>query len=106
MSLIIIESSFDPPLTEEQFLERVAANVSPCLDERGARWTSFSAVGFEARSGVERRAGARRRRRRVTTSDGYCSVVFTSSPATGYFQVLLHKWNVCLSPSHENIALS
>jgi hypothetical protein len=57
MSLIIIESSFDPPLTEEQFLERVAAKVSPCLDERGARWiTSYMATDgrrricvFEAR---------------------------------------------------------
>ena len=57
MSLIIIESSFDPPLTEEQFLEQVADKVSPCLDERDARWiTSYMATDgrrricvFEAR---------------------------------------------------------
>jgi hypothetical protein len=57
MSLIIIESSFDPPLTEEQFIEQVADKVTPCLDERQARWvTSYMATDgrrrvcvFEAR---------------------------------------------------------
>ncbi len=45
MTLIIIESSFDPPLTEDEFLEKVADRVNPCLDEREARWvTSYMAV--------------------------------------------------------------
>jgi hypothetical protein len=45
MSLIILESSFDPPLSEDQFVAEVADKVMPCLDERHARWiTSYMAV--------------------------------------------------------------
>ena len=45
MAMIIIESSFDPPLTEDEFVDKVAAQVTPCLDERQARWiTSYMAT--------------------------------------------------------------
>jgi hypothetical protein len=44
MSLIILESSFDPPLTEEQFYEQIADKLNACLDARAARWiTSYMA---------------------------------------------------------------
>lgn len=57
MSLVIIESSFDPPLTEDEFVDKVASKVAPCLEERHARWiTSYMATDgrrricvFEAR---------------------------------------------------------
>jgi hypothetical protein len=43
--MIIIESSFDPPLTEDEFIEQIADKVNPCLDERQARWiTSYMAT--------------------------------------------------------------
>jgi hypothetical protein len=56
MPLIIVESVFDPPITEEEF-DRRAAEVAPCLDERHATWvTSYMALDrrrrvcvFEAR---------------------------------------------------------
>jgi hypothetical protein len=45
MPLVIIESSFDPPLTEDEFVDKVAAKVTPCLDERHATWvTSYMAT--------------------------------------------------------------
>ncbi len=44
MSLIIVESVFDPPITEEEF-DAMAGKVAPCLDERHATWvTSYFAV--------------------------------------------------------------
>ena len=57
MTMIIIESTFDPPLSEDEFVEKVAEKVMPCLDERQARWiTSYMATDgrrrvcvFEAR---------------------------------------------------------
>ena len=44
MPLIIIETSFDPPVTDEEF-DAIAARVTPCLDEREASWvTSYMAT--------------------------------------------------------------
>ena len=44
MALIIIESSFDPPISEEEF-DALAEQVTPCLDERDATWvTSYMAT--------------------------------------------------------------
>jgi Protein of unknown function (DUF4242) len=56
MPLIILESVFDPPVTQEEF-DAQAEKVAPCLDERHATWvTSYFAVDrrrricvFEAR---------------------------------------------------------
>ena len=44
MPLIILESVFDPPVTQEEF-DAMAERVSPCLDERHATWvTSYFAL--------------------------------------------------------------
>jgi hypothetical protein len=44
MPLIIVESTFDPPITDEQF-DALADQVTPCLDERQATWvTSYMAL--------------------------------------------------------------
>jgi hypothetical protein len=44
MPLIILEATFDPPVTEDQ-MDAIADRVSPCLDERHARWiTSYMAT--------------------------------------------------------------
>lgn len=44
MSLIIIETAWDKPITDEEF-DAIAAQVTPCLDERDARWvTSYMAT--------------------------------------------------------------
>jgi hypothetical protein len=56
MPFIILESVFDPPITDDEF-DTLAEKVAPCLDERHARWvTSYMAVDrrrricvFEAR---------------------------------------------------------
>ena len=56
MSLIIIESSWEEPISDEEF-DAIAARVTPCLDERQATWvTSYMATDrrrrvcvFEAR---------------------------------------------------------
>jgi hypothetical protein len=56
MPLIILESVFDPPITEEEF-DRMAEQVAHCLDEHQATWvTSYMALDrrrrvcvFEAR---------------------------------------------------------
>ena len=56
MSLIIIESSWDEPISDEEF-DTLAERVTPCLDERQATWvTSYMATDrrrrvcvFEAR---------------------------------------------------------
>ncbi len=44
MPLIIVETVFDPPISEEEF-DASAERVSPCLDERHATWvTSYMAL--------------------------------------------------------------
>jgi uncharacterized protein DUF4242 len=44
MTMIIIETSFDPPVTDEEF-DALAEKVTPCLDERQATWiTSYMAT--------------------------------------------------------------
>jgi hypothetical protein len=56
MPLIIVETTFDPPISDEEF-DRQAETVAPCLDERHATWvTSYMALDrrrrvcvFEAR---------------------------------------------------------
>jgi len=56
MSLIIVESAWEQPISEEEF-DAIAAKTAPCLDERQARWvTSYMATDrrrrvcvFEAR---------------------------------------------------------
>jgi hypothetical protein len=56
MPLIMLESVFDPPISEAEF-DAAAAKVAPCLDERQARWvTSYMSLDrrrricvFEAR---------------------------------------------------------
>lgn len=37
MSLVLIERSFDEPLTEER-MQAIDRRVAPCLQERGAEW--------------------------------------------------------------------
>ncbi len=37
MSNVILERSFDPPLTDERFAE-ISRRLSPCLDRSGIRW--------------------------------------------------------------------
>ncbi len=37
MAHVILERSFDPPLTDETFGE-LGARLSPCLDRSGVRW--------------------------------------------------------------------
>ncbi len=56
MPLIILESVFDPPITDDEF-DALADRLNPCLDARHARWvTSYLALDrrrricvFEAR---------------------------------------------------------
>jgi hypothetical protein len=49
MPLIILESVFDPPITQEEF-DAQAEKVAPCLDERHATWiTSYFAVDRKRR---------------------------------------------------------
>jgi len=49
MPLIILESVYDPPITQEEF-DALAEKVSPCLDERHATWvTSYFAVDRKRR---------------------------------------------------------
>ena len=49
MSLIIVESSFDPPISDEEF-DANAEKVAPCLDERHATWvTSYMATDKKRR---------------------------------------------------------
>jgi hypothetical protein len=44
MPLIILESVFDPPISDEDF-DKLAEQVAPCLDERHATWvTSYMAL--------------------------------------------------------------
>jgi hypothetical protein len=44
MPLVIVETVFDPPITEEEF-DALAEQVSHCLDERHATWvTSYMAL--------------------------------------------------------------
>jgi hypothetical protein len=44
MTEIIVEQSFDPPLTSDVFA-RQAARLEPCLDEHGVNWVrSYMAV--------------------------------------------------------------
>jgi hypothetical protein len=44
MPLIILESVFDPPISEEEF-DQLAEKVSSCLEERNATWvTSYMAL--------------------------------------------------------------
>lgn len=37
MANVILERSFDPPLTDELFAE-LTGRLSPCLDRNGVRW--------------------------------------------------------------------
>jgi hypothetical protein len=39
MPLIIVEYAFDPPITDEAW-DALADRVSPCLDERHAKWVT------------------------------------------------------------------
>ena len=49
MSLIIIETAWDEPISDEAF-DAIAAQVTPCLDEREARWvTSYMALDWRRR---------------------------------------------------------
>jgi hypothetical protein len=56
MPLIILESEFDPPISDDEF-DALAEKVAPCLEERHATWvTSYMAMDrrrricvFEAR---------------------------------------------------------
>jgi len=44
MPLVIVETVFDPPITQEEF-DAIAARTADCLDEREARWvTSYFAI--------------------------------------------------------------
>jgi uncharacterized protein DUF4242 len=44
MPLIMLESVFDPPISESDF-DAQAMKVAPCLDERHARWvTSYMSL--------------------------------------------------------------
>jgi hypothetical protein len=44
MPLIMIEYTFDPPITDD-VMDQAAARLAPCLDERHAKWvTSYLAV--------------------------------------------------------------
>jgi hypothetical protein len=44
MPHVIVEYAFDPPATEEEF-DRMATQLDPCLEARGARWLqSFLAL--------------------------------------------------------------
>ncbi len=44
MPLVIVETAFDPPVTEEEF-DAIAARTAPCLDEREATWvTSYMSL--------------------------------------------------------------
>jgi hypothetical protein len=44
MPLIILESEFDPPITDAEF-DALAETVAPCLEERHATWvTSYMAT--------------------------------------------------------------
>jgi hypothetical protein len=44
MPFIIVEQSFDPPITEEEF-DALAEKTAPCLEERHATWvTSYFAL--------------------------------------------------------------
>ena len=44
MTLIILESSWEEPISDEEF-DKLAAQVTPCLDERQATWlTSYMAT--------------------------------------------------------------
>lgn len=44
MTHIIVEQTFDPPLTDEAF-SRLAARVEPCLEQYGVAWVrSFMAA--------------------------------------------------------------
>ncbi len=41
MPLVIVETAFDPPITQQEF-DAIADRTSRCLDERHARWiTSY-----------------------------------------------------------------
>lgn len=39
MPLVIVESAFDPPITQEEF-DAMAEKTAPCLDERQATWVT------------------------------------------------------------------
>jgi hypothetical protein len=39
MARLIVEHSFDPPLTDEEH-HRAARRLDPCLEQYGARWLS------------------------------------------------------------------
>jgi hypothetical protein len=39
MARLIVEHSYDPPLTDEEH-ERAARRLDPCLEAHGARWLS------------------------------------------------------------------
>jgi hypothetical protein len=39
MPLVIVESAFDPPITQEEF-DAMAEKTSGCLDERDAQWVT------------------------------------------------------------------
>jgi hypothetical protein len=49
MPLIILESVWDKPITEEEF-EAAADKITPCLEERHARWvTSYMSLDRKRR---------------------------------------------------------
>jgi hypothetical protein len=49
MPHIIVEYSFDPPITEEEF-DHVATKLEPCLEAREVRWVeSFFALDRRSR---------------------------------------------------------
>ena len=39
MPLVIVETAYDPPITQEEF-DELAAKTADCLDEREARWVT------------------------------------------------------------------
>jgi predicted RNA-binding protein with PIN domain len=44
MPLVIVETAFDPPITQEEF-DALAEKTADCLDERAARWvTSYMSL--------------------------------------------------------------
>jgi hypothetical protein len=49
MPLIILESEFDPPISDDEF-DALADKVAPCLEERHATWvTSYMATDHRRR---------------------------------------------------------
>jgi hypothetical protein len=49
MPHVIVEYTFDPPITEEEF-DRMAEQLDPCLEGRGVRWVqSFLSIDRKRR---------------------------------------------------------